>query len=77
MKIDPYSVKFEEKEELYEKALEKAKNIKLKERIDVVSTVKSIKDEPMEEMEPGSNIVLNATAEFCRTLGKLVIRLFY
>ncbi|KAI4453222.1 squamous cell carcinoma antigen recognized by cytotoxic t lymphocytes [Holotrichia oblita] len=71
MKIDPYSVKFEEKEELYEKALEKAKNIKLRERIDVLSTVKSIKDEPMEEMEPGSNIVLNATAEFCRTLGDI------
>lgn len=45
--------------------------MKFKEKIDIISTVKSIKEEPISEMEPGSNIILNATAEFCRTLGTL------
>ncbi|KRT83918.1 hypothetical protein AMK59_4605 [Oryctes borbonicus] len=56
VKIDPGSIKIEEKDDLYERVLERAKSTRVGNRIDVALSVKSFKDEPMEEMEPGSNI---------------------
>lgn len=67
----PSNLKLEdEKDDLLEKALHKARRIKQRENIiaDIIKT--EIKPEPQEENVDGGNIVLNSTAEFCRTLGK-------
>lgn len=66
----PTEIKFEdEKDDLLEKALHKARKIKQKENV-VAEIVKTeLKDEPEDQLD-GGNIVLNATAEFCRTLGQ-------
>lgn len=49
--------------------MHKARKIKQKENIiaDILKT--EIKEEPGEEQDTG-NIILNSTAEFCRTLGQ-------
>lgn len=53
---------------MLEKALHKTRKIKQKENIiaDILKT--EIKEEAAEEQDT-SNIILNSTAEFCRTLG--------
>lgn len=66
----PTDIKLEDdKDDLLEKALHKARKIKQKENLiaDIIKT--EIKEESDEHLDNG-NIVLNATAEFCRTLGK-------
>lgn len=59
-------------------ALLRAKKSKERKKLwDIGEVVKTIKVEPMDESEPvdedhaRSSIVLNATAEFCRTLGDI------
>ncbi|EFA10481.1 U4/U6.U5 tri-snRNP-associated protein 1 [Tribolium castaneum] len=67
----PTDVKLEdEKDDLLEKALHKTRKIKQKENL-VAEIVKStpVKSESEENLE--GSIVLNATAEFCRTLGDI------
>ncbi|XP_018575453.1 U4/U6.U5 tri-snRNP-associated protein 1 [Anoplophora glabripennis] len=67
----PSDLKIEEKDDLLEKALHKARRIKQKENI-VADIIKSeIKTEVEEENIDSGNIILNATAEFCRTLGDI------
>lgn len=65
----PSDLKIEEKDDFLEKALHKARRIKQKETIvaDIIKT--EIKTETEEENIDSGNIILNATAEFCRTLG--------
>ncbi|XP_072379516.1 U4/U6.U5 tri-snRNP-associated protein 1 [Diabrotica undecimpunctata] len=68
----PTDIKIEDdKDDILERALHKARKIKQKENIvaDIIKT--EIKTEQEEENLDGSNIVLNATAEFCRTLGDI------
>ncbi|XP_050500074.1 U4/U6.U5 tri-snRNP-associated protein 1 isoform X2 [Diabrotica virgifera virgifera] len=68
----PTDIKIEDdKDDILEKALHKARKIKQKENIvaDIIKT--EIKAEQEEENLDGSNIILNATAEFCRTLGDI------
>ncbi|XP_019874493.2 U4/U6.U5 tri-snRNP-associated protein 1 [Aethina tumida] len=61
----------DEKDDILEKALHKARKIKQKENIiaDIIGKTE-VKMEPEEEIDTG-NIILNATAEFCRTLGDI------
>lgn len=65
----PTDLKIEEKDDFLEKALHKARKIKQKENIvaDIIKT--EIKTEVEEENIDSGNIILNATAEFCRSLG--------
>lgn len=67
----PTDIKLEDdKNDILEKALHKARKIKQKENL-ITEIIKSeVKEEPEEQLDSG-NIVLNATAEFCRTLGKI------
>ncbi|KAJ8938700.1 hypothetical protein NQ318_007988 [Aromia moschata] len=68
----PTNVKIDDdKDDLLEKALHRARKIKQKENLiaDIIKT--EIKPEAEEENNDGGNIVLNATAEFCRTLGDI------
>lgn len=59
----------DDKDEILEQALHKARRIKQKENI-IAEVIKTeIKEELEEEGVDSGNIVLNATAEFCRTLG--------
>lgn len=60
----------EEKDDLLEKALHKSRKIKQKENIIAEIVKTEIKEEPEEENIDSGNIILNSTAEFCRTLGK-------
>lgn len=65
----PTELKVEEKDDELERALHKARKVKQKE--DVISDLLAnteIKSE-LDESADGGAIVLNATAEFCRTLG--------
>ncbi|XP_066145884.1 U4/U6.U5 tri-snRNP-associated protein 1 [Euwallacea fornicatus] len=67
----PPDIKLEdEKDDLLERALHKARRIKQKENMiaDILKT--EVKEEAQEDPDSG-NIVLNATAEFCRTLGDI------
>ncbi|KAG5888097.1 hypothetical protein JTB14_021897 [Gonioctena quinquepunctata] len=68
----PTDIKMEDdKDDLLERALHKARKIKQKENI-IADIIKlEVKTEPEEENVDGGNIVLNATAEFCRTLGDI------
>lgn len=59
----------EDKDDMLEKALHKARKIKQKENLITDIMKVEMKEEPEEHLDSG-NIVLNATAEFCRTLGK-------
>lgn len=61
----------DDKDDILEKALHKARRVKQKENL-VAEIIKStpVKSEPEENIDSG-NIVLNATAEFCRTLGDI------
>lgn len=65
----------DDKDDLLEKALHKARKIKQKENLitDIMKT--EIKEESEEQVDTG-NIVLNATAEFCRTLGKMRLEIW-
>lgn len=66
----PTDLKLEdEKDDILEKALHKARKIKQRENLITEIIKTEIKTEPEENLDSG-NIVLNATAEFCRTLGK-------
>lgn len=70
--IEVSNLKIEDdKDDLLEKALHKARKIKQKENIiaDILKT--EIKEEPAEEQADSGNIILNSTAEFCRTLGEI------
>lgn len=70
--IEVSNLKLEDdKDDLLEKALHKARKIKQKENIiaDILKT--EIKEEPAEEQADSGNIILNSTAEFCRTLGEI------
>ncbi|XP_057652687.1 U4/U6.U5 tri-snRNP-associated protein 1 isoform X2 [Diorhabda carinulata] len=61
----------DDKDDLLEKALHKARKIKQKENV-IANIIKTeIKPEQEDENLDGNNIVLNATAEFCRTLGDI------
>ncbi|XP_018330146.1 U4/U6.U5 tri-snRNP-associated protein 1 isoform X2 [Agrilus planipennis] len=63
----------EDIDDTLERALHKARKLKQKEAITTNSftSVSGIKDEPQEDgLDPGA-IVLNTTAEFCRTLGDI------
>lgn len=74
MNIDPSSVKIEEDEDDFQRALHKARKIKQKEKvaIDIMSSIANIKPEPVDEPNADAgNIILNSTAEFCRTLGDI------
>ncbi|XP_066260823.1 U4/U6.U5 tri-snRNP-associated protein 1 [Euwallacea similis] len=67
----PPDIKLEDdKDDLLERALHKARRIKQKENMiaDILKT--EVKEEAQEDPDSG-NIVLNATAEFCRTLGDI------
>lgn len=65
----PTDIKLEdEKDDMLEKALHKARKIKQKENL-ITDIIKTEIKEPSEHLDSG-NIILNATAEFCRTLGK-------
>lgn len=80
-------VKLENDDEDLERVLSKARKLKQKENIikkplpiDFASIKREIKPEPVDEASSGAgvvlssadgNIVLNATAEFCRTLGDI------
>ncbi|KAL1494761.1 hypothetical protein ABEB36_010307 [Hypothenemus hampei] len=62
----------DEKDDLLEKALHKARRIKQK--ADIISEIlkTEVKEvQPDESNVDGGNIVLNSTAEFCRTLGDI------
>ncbi|KAJ8973340.1 hypothetical protein NQ317_004652 [Molorchus minor] len=68
----PSDIKMDdEKDDLLAKALHKTRTIKQRENLiaDIIKT--ELKQEPEEEANDGGNIVLNATAEFCRTLGDI------
>lgn len=67
----PTDIKLEDdKDDILEKALHRARRIKQKENL-ISEIIKSeVKEEPEEQLDSG-NIILNATAEFCRTLGRL------
>lgn len=67
----PSDVKIEEKDDELERALHKARKAKQKEAAlsDFLASV-PIKPEPEDNLDGGS-IVLNSTAEFCRTLGDI------
>ncbi|KAJ3625822.1 hypothetical protein MTP99_016361 [Tenebrio molitor] len=68
----PTDMKLEDdKDEILEKALHKARKIKQKENL-IAEIVKAtpVKSDPDEGLDNG-NIILNATAEFCRTLGDI------
>ncbi|KAJ8931891.1 hypothetical protein NQ314_015160 [Rhamnusium bicolor] len=68
----PFDIKIDEdKDDVLEKALHKARRIKQKENIvaDIIKT--EVKAELEEENVDSGNIILNATAEFCRTLGDI------
>ncbi|XP_076266874.1 U4/U6.U5 tri-snRNP-associated protein 1 isoform X2 [Rhynchophorus ferrugineus] len=62
----------DDKDDLLERALHKTRKIKQKENL-VADIIKSeVKEEPEDDGNVDSgNIVLNATAEFCRTLGDI------
>lgn len=80
-------VKLENDDDDLERVLSKARKLKQKENIikkplpiDIASIKREIKPEPVDEASSGAgvvlssadgNIVLNATAEFCRTLGDI------
>lgn len=78
-------IKLELEDDDLERVLSKARKLKQKENIikkplpiDIESIQREIKPEPVEESSSGvvltgvdGNIVLNATAEFCRTLGDI------
>ncbi|KAJ8920239.1 hypothetical protein NQ315_011900 [Exocentrus adspersus] len=68
----PTDLKLEEdKDDLLEKALHKTRKMKQKENI-IENIIKpEIKSETEEENIDSGNIILNATAEFCRTLGDI------
>lgn len=68
----PTDIKLEENDDDLEKALHKARKIKQKDNViaDLIKT--EIKPEPEEENVDGAAIVLNATAEFCRSLGRFL-----
>ncbi|CAG9863570.1 unnamed protein product [Phyllotreta striolata] len=69
--IDMSDVKIEdEKDDLLERALHKARKIRQKENV-LADIVKMEVKEEAEEDADGANIVLNSTAEFCRTLGDI------
>lgn len=60
----------DEKDDLLERVLHKTRKIKQKENL-VADIIKAeVKEEPEDDNIDSGNIVLNATAEFCRTLGK-------
>nr|CAI5865071.1 unnamed protein product [Callosobruchus analis] len=68
----PQDIKLEvDRDDVLEQALHKARTIKQKENViaDLIKT--EVKTEPEEENVDAGNIVLNATAEFCRTLGDI------
>lgn len=71
--IDASKMKFDEKDEILEKALAKARKLKQKKELkDIISTIAEIKEEAVDDnIDVGNTIILNSTAEFCRTLGKL------
>ena len=58
---------------MLEKALAKARKLKQKKELkDVISTMTEVKEEVTDDTSDyGNTIILNSTAEFCRTLGKL------
>lgn len=68
----PDDIKLEDdKDDLLEKALHKARKIKQKENIIADIIKMEIKEEPADDTIDTGNIVLNSTAEFCRTLGDI------
>lgn len=68
----PTDMKLEENDDDLEKALHKARKVKQKSNViaDLIGST-PVKPEPEEENGDNGAIVLNATAEFCRSLGKL------
>lgn len=68
----PTDVKVEEKDDELERALHKARKAKQKENVmaDMIGKTE-VKDEPAEDNMENSAIILNSTAEFCRTLGDI------
>lgn len=74
-------IKLDEKDDVLERALHKARKLKQREQIanDLMSSlIANIKPEKVEEnVDVGNNIVLNSTAEFCRTLGKIILIQIY
>ncbi|CAH1128714.1 unnamed protein product [Ceutorhynchus assimilis] len=69
----PTSIKFEEddKDDLLEKALHKSRKVKQRENI-IANIIKAeVKEEQSSEENVDGNIILNSTAEFCRTLGDI------
>lgn len=68
-------MKLEEDDDDFQAALHKARKLKQKEKVatDIIAAVNNIKSELQEEQAgvDSSNIILNATAEFCRTLGDI------
>lgn len=66
----------EENDYTLERALQKARKLKQREIVanDILASIATtIKPEPQneEDLDPGNNIILNSTAEFCRTLGDI------
>lgn len=72
----PTDIKIEENDDELEKALHKARKAKQKDNAitDFIKT--EIKGEPEEGNIDGGAIVLNSTAEFCRTLGMCFLKLY-
>lgn len=70
----PTDLKIEENDDDLEKALHKARKVKQKESVvaDLINSTE-IKPEPEEENGDNGAIVLNATAEFCRSLGNIFL----
>ncbi|XP_022918129.1 U4/U6.U5 tri-snRNP-associated protein 1 [Onthophagus taurus] len=73
IKLQPDQLKYEEKDDAFNRAIKKTRLMKDKEKlIDVISALKAIKDEPIESSQIDTgHIILNSTAEFCRTLGDI------
>ncbi|XP_060516970.1 U4/U6.U5 tri-snRNP-associated protein 1 [Cylas formicarius] len=68
----PVNIKIEDdKDDILEKALHKARKIRQKQSVRADFLKTEIKEEAEEEVVDSGNIVLNATAEFCRTLGDI------
>lgn len=59
----------DDKDDILEKALHKARRIKQRDNVIADILKKEVKEEAQDENGDGGNIILNSTAEFCRTLG--------
>ncbi|ENN75834.1 U4/U6.U5 tri-snRNP-associated protein 1 isoform X1 [Dendroctonus ponderosae] len=61
----------DDKDDMLEKALHKARRIKQRDNVIADILKNEVKEENQDENGDGGNIILNSTAEFCRTLGDI------